>query len=245
VPPSSSSPLDPPEGSANDGPVGEGASASERAFRESLEHLPMFPLPGVVLFPQALLPLHIFEERYRKMARDLLSSHRHLAVAMLESPDDAMGPGRPPVRPIMGVGEVVVAHELPDGRFNIVVRGRARVHLDEELLSDLPYRLIRASVRSDLPVGAPGELADADQSLRALVGRLADNIPEGGELLRQVVASQSTPTELSDVLAAALIVDAHKRQRLLETRNVLRRIEIVTAEVVAMTSRVGPTGPAN
>jgi Lon protease-like protein len=125
------------------------------------------------------------------------------------------------------------------------VRGRARVHLDEELLSDLPYRLIRASVRSDLPVGAPGELADADQSLRALVGRLADNIPEGGELLRQVVASQATPTELSDVLAAALIVDAHKRQRLLETRNVLRRIEIVTAEVVAMTGRVGPTGPAN
>lgn len=205
----------------------------------------MFPLPGVVLFPQALLPLHIFEERYKSMARDLLSSHRHLAVAMLESPDEAMAPGRPPVRAIMGMGEVVVAHELPDGRFNIVVRGRARVHLDEELLSDTPYRVIRASVRADLPVASPAELTDADQSLRALVGRLADNIPEGGELLRQVVASQATPTELSDVLAASLIVDPHKRQRLLETRNILKRIELVTAEVVAMTGRVKPRGPAN
>lgn len=220
-------------------------TSSERGFRESLASLPMFPLPGVVLFPQALLPLHIFEPRYRRMARDLLSSHRHLAVAMLESPGDTVAPGNPPVRPIMGMGEVVVAHELPDGRFNIVVRGRARVHLEEELVSDLPYRLIRASVRADLPVTQPQDLQDADQSLRALVGRLADAIPEGGELLRQVVASQATPTELSDVLAAALIVDPHKRQRLLETRNVLRRIELVTAEVVTMTGRIAPPGPAN
>lgn len=121
----------------------------------------------------------------------------------------------------------------------------ARVHLDEELLSDRPYRVIRASVRADLPVANPADVRDADQSLRALVGRLADNIPDGGELLRQVVASQALPTELSDVLAAALVVDPHKRQRLLETRNVLQRIEMVTAEVVAMTGRVKPSGPAN
>jgi Lon protease-like protein len=145
----------------------------------------------------------------------------------------------------MGVGEVVVAHELPDGRFNLVLRGRARIHMDEELPSDEPYRLIRGSVRADLPVANAVELSDADQSLRALVGRLAENIPDGGELLRQVVASQTAPYELADVLASALIVDPQKRQRLLETRDGLRRIEIVTAEVVAMTGRVGPTGPAN
>lgn len=197
------------------------------------------------MFPHALLPLHIFEERYKKMARDLLSSHRHLAVAMLQSSDDAAAPESPPVRPIMGVGEVVVAHELPDGRFNLVLRGRARIHLDEELRSDELYRVIRASVRLDLPVASAMELSDADQSLRALVGRLAENIPDGGELLRQVVASQTAPYELADVLASALIVDPQKRQRLLETRDVLRRIEIVTAEVVAMTGRVGTAGPTN
>jgi Lon protease-like protein len=223
----------------------EAGITSEPAFRDALTRLPLFPLPGVVLFPQALLPLHIFEERYKKMARDLLSSHRHLAVGMLESPDDAMATGRPPVRPIMGMGEVVVAHELPDGRFNIVLRGRARVQMETELTTEEPYRIITASVRVDLPNTNPAELSDADQSLRALVGRLAESIPEGGELLRQVVATQSAPYELADVLAAALIVDPHKRQRLLETRDGMRRIEAVTAEVVKMTGRVGPTGPSN
>ena len=87
---------------------------------------------------------------------------------------------------------------------------------------------------------------DADQSLRALVGHLADAIPEGGELLRQVVLSQGTPSELVDVLAAALVVDPTLRQRLLETRDVMKRIERVSAEVVAMTSRIAsPTTQIN
>jgi len=220
-------------------------SPSDRLFTEALQRLPMFPLPGVVLFPHALLPLHIFEERYKKMARELLASHRHLSVALLESPADADRTDKPPVRPIMGVGEVVMAHELPDGRFNLVVRGRARIELQRELLTDDPYRVIVGTVRQDVPVRSAAELTDADQSLRALVGRLADSIPEGGELLRQVVASQATPQELADVLAAALVVDVHKRQRLLENRDLLKRIERVTAEVVAMTGRIAPSGPAN
>jgi hypothetical protein len=60
-----------------------------------------------------------------------------------------------------------------------------------------------------------------------------------------VAASQATPEELVDVLAAALVADARKRQRLLESRDVLKRIERITAEVVAMTGRIGSTGPMN
>jgi Lon protease-like protein len=226
-------------------PLAPDSPSSERLFVQALGRLPMFPLPGVVLFPHAMLPLHIFEDRYRRMTRDVLESHRHLAVALLESPMEDPAVERPTVRPIMGVGEVVMAHELPDGRFNLVVRGRARVELQEELTTDEPYRMIVANVRADVAVTQPQELADADQSLRVLVGRLADSIPEGGELLRQVVASQATAAELADVLAAALIVDVPKRQRLLETRDLVRRIERVTAEVVTMTGRLGSTSPAN
>lgn len=199
-----------------------------------LKRLPIFPLPGVVLFPNALLPLHIFEERYRKMARDTLMSGRHLAVASLKSPEDALLSDRPAVRPVMGVGEIVLAHELPDGRFNVVLRGSTRVHLDAELATDEPYRIVSASVRKDLPVGDPAELHDADQVLRALANRLADDVAEGGELLRQIVWSQSEPADLADVLAAALIAEPKKRQRLLEMRNVVKRIETVSACVAAM-----------
>jgi Lon protease-like protein len=211
----------------------------DRSLREALRRLPMFPLPNVVLFPHALLPLHIFEERYKALARDVLAGHHFLAISLLTSPEDTDGQERPPVQRVAGVGEVVMAHELPDGRFNLVVRGRARIRIDDELDSDQPYRLISASELPDLPAADAIDLRDADQSLRALVGHLADAIPEGGELLRQVVVSQETPSELVDVLAAALVVDPGLRQRLLENRDVMKRIERVSSEVVAMTSRIG------
>jgi len=205
----------------------------------------MFPLPGVVLFPNALLPLHIFEDRYRKMARDVLATHRHVAMAFLKSADDALVPGSPAVKPVMGVGEIVVAHELPDGRFNVVLRGVARVRLDSELATEEPYRLIAASLRVDLPASDPQELRDADQSLRALVGRLAKEVLEGGELLRQMVLSHSTPAEFVDVLAAAILVEPGKRQRLLELRNVVKRIEIVSSRVADMIRRTSVESPSN
>jgi Lon protease-like protein len=223
----------------------ESGPDSDRNLREALRRLPMFPLPNVVLFPHALLPLHIFEERYQALARDVLSGHHFLAVSLLVSPDGADVQDAPPVQRIAGVGEVVMAHELPDGRFNLVVRGRARIRIDDELVSEHPYRLISATELPDLPAFDPGELIDADQSLRALVGHLADAIPEGGELLRQVVASQETPSELVDVLAAALVVEPGLRQRLLENRDVLKRIERVSAEVVAMTGRISTTTQVN
>jgi Lon protease-like protein len=220
------------------------AAESDAALREALWRLPMFPLPNVVLFPHALLPLHIFEDRYRALARDVLSGSRFLAISLI-SPGAPEGVEAPPVEPVAGVGEVMMAHELADGRFNLVVRGRARIQITEELASDRPYRMVRAALLPDLPAGDVKELRDADQSLRALIGHLADAIPDGGELLRQVVAAQDTPSELVDVLAAALIVDPVLRQRLLETRDIGKRIERVSAEVVAMTARIASAGPVN
>jgi Lon protease-like protein len=217
----------------------------DRSLREALRRLPMFPLPNVVLFPHALLPLHIFEDRYQALARDVLAGHHFLAISLLVSPESAEGQERPPVQRVAGVGEVVMAHELPDGRFNLVVRGRARIRIDDEIESDRPYRIISATELPDLPAADARDLLDADQSLRALVSHLADAIPEGGELLRQVVASQETPSELVDVLAAALVVDPGLRQRLLENRDVMKRIERVSGEVVAMAGRIGSSTQVN
>src|SRR5207237_789526 len=113
---------------------------------------------------------------------DVASGARHRAGSPPTALTAATAAGEARVVPAAaGVGEVVMAHELPDGRFNLVVRGRARIRIDEELASDRPYRLISATELPDLPPSDPRELLDADQSLRALVGHLADAIPEGGE----------------------------------------------------------------
>ena len=217
---------------------------TEVRLAAALTRMPLFPLPNVVLFPHASLRLHIFEERYRALTRDILDGERFLAMGLIvesASPTDE----RPAVEPIAGVGEVVMAHELPDGRFNLVVRGHTRVRIDEELASDRPYRLVSATVLPDLPVADGREVRDAEQALRVLIGQLADAIPEGGEPLRQIVAGLETPDALANVAAAELIADVSVRQRLLETRDVGRRLERVTAEIVAMTARLAAPGVLN
>jgi len=217
---------------------------TEARLAAALTRMPLFPLPNVVLFPHASLRLHIFEDRYRALTRDILAGERFLAMGLIvesASPSDE----RPAVEPIAGVGEVVMAHELPDGRFNLVVRGHARVRIDEELASDHPYRLVAATVVPDLPISDRNELRDAEQALRVMIGQLADAIPEGGEPLRQIAAALETPAALADVSAAELIADLGVRQQLLETRDVAKRLERVSAEIAAMMARLSAPGILN
>src|SRR5678815_2917982 len=121
------------------------ADPTEIRLAAALARMPLFPLPNVVLFPHASLRLHIFEDRYRAMTRDILAGERFLAMGLIV---EGAGPAdeRPAVEPIAGVGEVIMAHELPDGRFNLVVRGHSRVRIEQELASERPYRLVAATV---------------------------------------------------------------------------------------------------
>jgi Lon protease-like protein len=214
----------------------------------ALKRLPLFPLEDVVLFPHSMIPLHIFEARYRKMVRDVLGSNRLIAISLQLEKESIEEGNVPRVAAIASVGELVLAQELPDGRYNLVVRGRARIAIDEELPSDEPYRLITAHEIPDEPPAERTEqveIDEADMALRALVSGLAESIPNGGELLKHVAAAQDTPAALANVIAASLVADAKIRQHLLETTNVFARLEILSNEVVALTERVGKPGRAN
>jgi Lon protease-like protein len=220
-----------------------GPRPGSRALARALRRLPVFPLPDVVLFPHALLPLHVFEPRYRQLTRDVLASHKLMGVPLLVE-EEVAGAPPPHFAAILGVGEVVMAQELPDGRYNLVLRGRARVRLDQELITDEPYRLIKAVEVPD-ETRRPEDLGDAEESLRSLITGLADALPEGGELLKQVIAAQGTAAELVNVVAAALVADTAFRQRLLETTDLLARMEAVSTEVAAVTARVAPDRRVN
>src|SRR5438552_7638331 len=134
--------------------------------RRALPHLPIFPLPGAVLLPHSLVPLHIFEPRYRKMIRDCADGARVLALANI--PDEIAAAEEPPrVLPVIGVGVLARVDNLPDGRFNIVLRGVTRARIAEELPSGEPYRLVRAELLEP-PGRDPGreqQLADALKNL--------------------------------------------------------------------------------
>jgi ATP-dependent Lon protease len=179
------------------------------------------------------------------MVRDVLGSNRLVAISLQLERENLEEGNVPRVASVASVGELVLAQELPDGRFNLVVRGRARIGIDEELFSEEPYRLIAAHEIPDDPTVEATDIDEADTTLRALVSGLAESIPDGGELLKHVAAAQDTPAALANVVAASLIADAKARQRLLETTDVFQRLERLSNEVVALIDRVGKPGRAN
>jgi Lon protease-like protein len=218
---------------------------TSRTLARALRRLPLFPLEDVVLFPYSMIPLYVFEARYRKMVRDVLAGNRLLAISLQLEKEDLATSAAPRVAAVASVGELVLAQELPDGRFNLVVRGRARIGIDEELPTEEPYRLVVAHEIPDDPPDKSPELDEADTALRALVTGLAESIPEGGELLKHVAAAQDSPAALANVMAASLVADARARQRLLETTDVFQRLEELSSEVVALIDRVGKPSRAN
>lgn len=104
--------------------------------------VPMFPLPGVFLFPRQLMPLHIFEPRYREMIEDSLDGPGRIVMGSVTEEPRTNTDGEPEVLPVAGLGEIARHEKLPDGRFLIWVFGLARVRI-EEIPSDQPYRRVR------------------------------------------------------------------------------------------------------
>ena len=96
--------------------------------------IPVFPLPNVVLFPDVMLPLHIFEPRYRQMIQETREKTPPLiGLALLRGNWQEQYEGRPEVFPVCCAGEMVRVSPMPDGRFNVLLRGVQECHLKEEL----------------------------------------------------------------------------------------------------------------
>jgi hypothetical protein len=207
----------------------------------SLASLAIFPLPDVVLFPGTVLPLHVFEPRYRDMARDVLAGDRVLAVARLRPGYEGDYQGRPPVFETAGVGVIVADDELDGGRYNILLRGVGRVAIEQELPPEKSYRRVRARLLSDAISGRP-QLASATHSqLVAMCERLADAIGDPGEQLRDLVHAAASPAACADLLAASIVGDPDDRQTLLETLDPADRLDAVLERVSALVARLGST----
>jgi uncharacterized protein len=107
--------------------------------------LPIFPLPGVQLFPHALLPLHVFEPRYREMVRDAIEGPGRIAMIQPHRLDDD---NKAPLYAVGCVGELVGVEELDDGRFNIVLLGSNRFRLVREVEGDTAYRCAEVDIEA-------------------------------------------------------------------------------------------------
>ncbi len=189
--------------------------------------LPIFPLPDVTFFPHTVLPLHVFEARYRAMVTDALQRERRLAVVQLKPGYEASYAGKPAVQAVAGAGEIVSAERLPTGRYNIALKGDMRIRIVRELPTDTLYRLVLAERLDDVePTTDVSALVDR---IRTACRRLLEALDRPVNLLDAAIASGLAPGVIADRVASAVLPGATLRQELLETLDVARRLERVAA----------------
>lgn len=197
--------------------------------------VPIFPLPEMVFFPGTVLPLHLFEPRYREMAADLLDGDRLLAMALLDDGWQEDYFGNPPIHPIVTVGRVRRCERLEDGRFNIELVGLARARVLEEV-HGRSYRLGRLQALEEVEVApevASGLRDRLLRSLRALVGEDEEEDPPT-VLLDPAV----TLSALCDRLASLMPLETLQKQGLLAERDPAARCRLLMAFLEALRGRV-------
>ena len=174
------------------------------------EIVPVMTLRGMVLFPHAVVPLYIFEERYRRMLEDVLQEQRMFAIFKEDAERDSE---EEPPHEVGSVGVIRAAHQNPDGTSNLALQGITRVRL-LEVVQEEPYRLIRVESCACSPSPPDLELRERILSLVDSESGLVENLPEEYiEFLRGL----KEPEPFVDVAIQALCHCPDEKQRLLET----------------------------
>ena len=181
-----------------------------------------------MLFPGALMPLHVFEPRYRAMIKDALAGHGALSVVFITDPASVDEHGHPRIAEIAGAGLIVDHAELPNGRYDILVEGRARVRL-EELPFVPPYRRARARILQ--PPATPVAPADIT-ALRAAAMSFASRVREREPRFELSLPNDIAGDALADLCAHHLVLDARERQTLLELEDPVERARRTTEILV-------------
>ena len=185
--------------------------------------LPVFPLPGVFLFPGTILPLHIHEPRYRQMIEDLLDKRGWLVISAIQAGHESEAPGDPPFYPVGGLGEIVGHNHLEDGRFLVTLHGLTRVRV-REVESDQPYRLVKyEGIQESQPTGK-GAIA-VTQALRAAIEERSEEdleIPEDAPM-----------APLADLLLHFLKLPPEEMQAAFAEPDAGRRAHIALARHIA------------
>lgn len=180
-------------------------------------------LSQTVLFPQAMMPLFIFEPRYREMLSQVLEEDRIFAVAALDEREAEAEALETPCS-IAGVGVVRACKQNADGTSNLILQGLARIEF-ESIVCEEPYRRARIHQVISKADGSEATLAAIQPTLLALVQtqmRLGADIPQ--EVVH-FLSNIREPENVLDLAIYTLCPSGRFKQELLETRGILARFE--------------------
>lgn len=197
-----------------------------------IRRLPLFPLPGVVLLPGTLLPLHVFEDRYRSLVTDVLQGDRTIGMAMWNPEEEGSGNG-PALHAVGGAGEIVESEELEDGRYNILLEARFRFRILGEEDLERPYRVARVEEVRSLPFGDPAQQSRALSGAVALFSDLAPRLE-----LPPLPADALSAERLASEIALRLRYSPQELQAILETDALPARFEVLTGRLAEWKARM-------
>lgn len=187
-----------------------------------IKQLPIFPLP-VVLLPNELLPLHIFEPRYRQMLKDAQINNNLFGLSYF-NPENSLE-SRPEIGSVGCIAEIKQVQTLEDGRSNILTVGAIRYRLEGYAATDEPYLVGEISVFEDYE-SDPAILQPLAEEVYAMTEKV---ISAGQQLAESPLPSPkiatAEPQALSFLVASAVSLPPENKYEMLATRSTIERLE--------------------
>jgi Lon protease-like protein len=188
--------------------------------------VPIFPLPNVVFFPKTLLPLHIFEQRYRDMMREALAGDGRIVIVLLRTGWEAQYEGKPAVYEIACVGKISTHEELDDGKYNIVLEGLHRVRVVREL-EHSPYRLAEVEILDEEGCDdRQEEVIVRRNHLSGLFIRFTELATRGKSRVVELIPQLSFEA-LVNLVASTINMPVEDKQALLEMDDITHRCDML------------------
>ena len=194
------------------------------------ETVPVMTLPHTVFFPQALLPLHIFEPRYREMLRDVLATDRIFAVAHLNPDNSRKEETAEPFHRIASVGIIRACQKDDNDTSNLLLQGLCRIEAGK-IIREKPYRIIAVQPIATKSGSPQAELEILRLDVMRLLNirrRLGTPSPKGMTRFLESIEDIDT---FADVAAFNLCKNSAIKQQLLETLETRRRLQLFAASL--------------
>jgi Lon protease-like protein len=189
--------------------------------------IPVFDIPGFVLFPHTLVPFHVFEKRYGAMLDACLAERRLMVVAGRKPGWDTQFNADNEHVEIAGLGRILSDRRFHDGRYNIFVHCIARVQL-VRTHQFAPYRIVDLESLDDVE-DSPIALNAASEKMKSLGESLAREMGEDGGALSKILTSSDDPAVLSFRVAGFLLSDSAEKQEVLEMVSPYERCEFLAS----------------
>jgi len=195
------------------------------------KRISLFPLPASVFYPKTVLPLHIFEPRYRDMVTHSIESGQWIGMVLLEPGYEKEYFGGPAIKPIGCAGNLEKWDRLEDGKYNILLRGQSRFRVVREV-GDRPFREAEVEL---LPAINDRPYAENDPEMVRLMNtyqQFTELLPDTNPQIAELELSGSdTLGEVVDLLAYLLELPPHQQQQLVEEPDALKRHQTVMSHL--------------